>query len=556
MSVILPPVIAIKSRGGSYLNYFDEIDSQTHGFVRFTGENVFSPLAKFQVLTANIGIGLVHIRCSHNKKFLRVVSENSGRLTPLADEPEEDQSKWSCTLFEPRPVDGNPDQVRLFHVRRQKYSYWSTIDTFFAGNDDPGYGDLLEVIDLESLVVLPKHVAFKGPNEKYLGTVVLNNQRYLAFDYTAKGRPETWFEVSTDGHGRAQIQSYLTRMFWRYTGATNWIWSDVASGTNLTTNHNFRPVKVNNNTIALISFGNNNFCSEIALNNTANCLNAAYSSLAPESRLVMEELVLSRSIYNADFDLANAIIYGETPVVMATANASNNTDAENTVEFKFIYTESKSSTWSTSHSWMVGMSVKAEFRIPFIGGSEVTTTAEYSGSYEWGETITTENTLETTYSVVVLPRTSLSVSLVATKGSCDVPYSYYQKDVLYNGKTVVYKKDDGLYTGINSYNFRYEVTSSTQGRSDISLTVEQMIPNPLTDPSIEEKIPLPSLSTKAQISQLLSSSEMPTQDPNLPLLEDTTQDVEQTLEETTQDVEQPLEETTQEIQKLSLSPGV
>lgn len=252
MSVILPPVIAIKSINHSYLNYADAIDSQPNVFVRFTGGNVFSPLAKFQVLTANTGIGLVHIRCSHNKKFLRALAANIARLTPLADEPEEDQSKWSCTLFEPRPVDGNPDRVRLVHVQRQLYPYAADVKTLFVGVSllIMTNHTIMEITDLESLVMLPKHVAFKGPNEKYLGTVVLNNQRYLAFDYTAKGRPETWFEVSTDGHGRAQIQSYLTRMFWRYAGATTWIWSDVASGTNLTTNHNFMPVQVNNNTIA------------------------------------------------------------------------------------------------------------------------------------------------------------------------------------------------------------------------------------------------------------------------------------------------------------------
>ncbi|KAK9928741.1 hypothetical protein M0R45_025862 [Rubus argutus] len=82
---------------------------------------------------------------------------------------------------------------------------------------------------------------------------------------------------------------------------------------------------------------------------------------------------------------------------MATTNANNNTDAENTIEFNFTYIESRSSTWSTTHSWMVGMRVSASFKIPFIGGLEVSTYGEFSGSYDWGETITTEKTLETIY---------------------------------------------------------------------------------------------------------------------------------------------------------------
>jgi hypothetical protein len=392
-------------------------------------------------------------------------------------------------------------------------------------------------------------VSFKGPNGKYLGTVVLNHLgftlQFLAFDYTAKGRPETWFEVSTDGHGRAEFLSRHTKTFWRFGGYENWILSDITTTNNNSRSH-FRPVNVNNNTFALRNISSNNFCSQMALNNTTDGLSAAYSSITSEARLMMEELVLSRAIYNADFDLANAIIYGETPVAMATANANNNTDAENTIEFKFTYTESRSSTWSTTNSWMVGMSVSVSFRIPFIGGTDVTTSGEFSGSYDWGETITTENTLETTYSVVVPPRTSISVRLMATTGTCDVPYSYYQRDVLYDGQTVVFHKDDGLYTGINSYNFRYEVSTLTEGSSDTAVTVEQKIPNPLTGLSIKKKIPLPSLSTKAQVLQPLSTSEVTTQESNLP----------QSSEEATQDVAHPLEETIQEIPKLSLSPGV
>ncbi|PRQ33040.1 putative clostridium epsilon toxin ETX/ mosquitocidal toxin MTX2 [Rosa chinensis] len=96
----------------------------------------------------------------------------------------------------------------------------------------------------------------------------------------------------------------------------------------------------------------------------------------------LEELVLSRKIYNVDFDLKNAITYSETPVTMAIANASNDTSAENTVEFKFAYKDGKSNMWKASHSWMVGLSVSASFKIPFIGGTDVTTSAEYSGSYE------------------------------------------------------------------------------------------------------------------------------------------------------------------------------
>ncbi|KAK9940956.1 hypothetical protein M0R45_017588 [Rubus argutus] len=496
MSVLLPPFIAIKSSSSHnyYLNYSDDSDSETCGFLKLNGENVFSPLAKFQVVTANTGTGLVHIRCSHNKKFLRAKDDNGASyITPEADEPEEDQSKWSCTLFEPTLADGQPDKVQFFHVQRKLFvgAYH-----FGTGSTDNWFRlsyektcPLYDIIDLESLVILPKHVAFKGDNGKYLG---MEDQSVL-FASTDKGTPTAWFEVSTDGDGRAQIRSYKTKTFLRYDNNKNGIWANTTDTTDDQTT--FWPVKVDKNVIALLSFANNNFCGQIE-NNAY--FNAAFPTISRESRLVLEELVLSRRIYNADFDLANAVIYGETPITMATANASNNTPVDNIVEFKFTYTQSKSSTWTSSRSWMVGMSVEVSLKIPFIGETGVTISGEYSGSYEWGETITSENSLETTYTATVPANSSISVSLMATKGICDVPYSYYQRDVLYNGKTVIYKKDDGLCSGVNSYNFRYEVVQTSQGTSSGSGTNE---PTTYT----EEKIVMPSEARQGQGDYNLAS---------------------------------------------------
>ena len=48
------------------------------------------------------------------------------------------------------------------------------------------------------------------------------------------------------------------------------------------------------------------------------------------------------------------------------------------------------------------------------------------------------------------------VSLLATKGHCDVPYSYTQRDTLMNGDQVTNYYDDGIYTAVNCYNFKYE----------------------------------------------------------------------------------------------------
>ncbi|XP_062014149.1 uncharacterized protein LOC133730606 [Rosa rugosa] len=474
MSFLLPPTITLKSSYfNQYVNYSNDSDSETHGFLKVNESNVFSSLAKFEVVMANIGTGLVHIRCSQNRKFLRMRIEGDVYLSPEADESEEDQSKWSCTLFEPQvAVDGNLDKARLFHVQAMRYA--------------------------TSLVILPKHVAFKPSNNLYLQLGESNQLRFVSTD---KGIPASWFEVSTNGDGRVQIKYYKNNAYLRFGGGdySNWIFADGGSASKPPTL--FLPIKVDTSAAALQCLSNDKFCALHTYKyDYAEGLNApdTSTSISNLSRMRLEELVLSRRIYNADFDLKNAIIYGETPVTMATANASNNTSAENTVEFKFAYKDGKSSTWKASHSWMVGVSVSASFKIPFIGGTDVTASAEYSGSYEWGETIESENTLETTYKATVPANTSISVSLMATKGSCDVPYLYYQNDVLYSDKSIIYKKDNGVYTGVNSYNFRYETTTRKEPISIADLldpsadpTIEQMLPDPSVNPTIEQMIPEP-----------------------------------------------------------------
>lgn len=552
MSTILPPFIAIKSTlFDTYLSYSNDSDSQNFGFLKFNGGNVFSSLAKFEVVKANTGVGLVHLRCSHNKKFLQQRTFNGLQyLTPEADEPVEDRLSATCTLFEPQlvEVDGDTNKVRLLLHRSNQAVYTIAVQqsnqTYFrteitvSSTDTRG---MFEVTDLESLIILPKHVAFKNDNGDYL-TIFSGVPPLVLMQLksTDKGDPSSWFVVSTDGHGRAQIMSYLNKQFWRYNSGDGSILVDTPNPTATATTSqltSFLPIKVDRNVTALRSFANDNFCGPSEFR-TGIFISAKHPTVVTPSRLVMEELVLSRSIYNADFDLANAVIYGETPVNMATANISNNSSTENTAEFKFAYTKSRSTTWTANYSWTVGVSVSASFKIPFIGSAGIDISTEYSGSYEWGETLTSENTLETTYSVVVPPHTSVTVSLMATKGFCDVPFSYYQRDVLYDGRTEIYRKDDGLYTGINSYNFRYEVaeTSTDSSRAD--------------QPTIyrEQKIPMPS---DAAVTQPLPSSEnKATQEQNL-------EGVPLPLEETSQEqkVQLPLEETVDEVQKLSLSSG-
>jgi len=61
------------------------------------------------------------------------------------------------------------------------------------------------------------------------------------------------------------------------------------------------------------------------------------------------------------------------------------------------------------------------------------------------------------YTVQVPPMTTVVGTAVASKGSCEVYFSYVQIDHLKNGETVKTTLYDGIFIGVNSYNFNQSI---------------------------------------------------------------------------------------------------
>ncbi|KAM1804683.1 hypothetical protein ACFX12_030519 [Malus domestica] len=68
-----------------------------------------------------------------------------------------------------------------------------------------------------------------------------------------------------------------------------------------------------------------------------NCLNAAVPTITQETRLELEEVVVSRSIYNVNFRVLDARVYNQRVVTMATGATINLTNEQNTVDMKLSY---------------------------------------------------------------------------------------------------------------------------------------------------------------------------------------------------------------------------
>nr|AIU47276.1 amaranthin-like lectin [Linum usitatissimum] len=157
---VLPKFVVIKSRyNRKYLRYRNE-EGEQHGFLQFSLEDdkdaaVANRYAKFEVEKAKSGNGLVHLKCCHNKKYLARSDSTKWWISAGADEVDEDDSKWSCTLFEPVFVDDSTaTMVRFRHVQLGRYACLFNSDSSFgeclyAGWKDPNPNllDVCTIID-------------------------------------------------------------------------------------------------------------------------------------------------------------------------------------------------------------------------------------------------------------------------------------------------------------------------------------------------------------------------------------------------------------------------
>uniref|UniRef100_A0A7C9FFP9 Agglutinin domain-containing protein n=2 Tax=Opuntia streptacantha TaxID=393608 RepID=A0A7C9FFP9_OPUST len=312
-------------------------------------------------------------------------------------------------------------------------------------------------IENVDLVILPRHVAFKGDNGNFLQARTIERHPYLQFSSHDSRNAACQMEVFQNPDGTVRIRSKHFNRFWRR--SPNWIWADSTDTSNNNRDTRFMPVRVDSHKIALRNLGNNRFCSRLTTEGKTSCLNADSTTARLEATLGVEELVLSREIYNVKYRLQDAKIYDERVLIMATATTSNMTQQTSTHTFRFAYKDTTTTTWQASVS--AGLSVRATFKtgIPFLARGKLTISAEISGTYEWGKTTEVTREIERTDQVGVPPMTQVTANLLASAGKFDVPFSYTQRDILIDGTEVIYRdKNDGVYSGGNNYNVHLELT--------------------------------------------------------------------------------------------------
>ncbi|XP_021890560.1 uncharacterized protein LOC110809137 [Carica papaya] len=412
---------------------------------------------------ANSGHGLVHLKCSYNNKYWVRSSKEELWIIAKADQPNEDQSKWSCTLFKPIFETGNHyGQVKFLHVQLGHYVCHSKEtepynSCLLAESEDPrnDLSDIFNYTDLGAMFMLPRYVAFKGNNQKYLTRGLRDDgiSEYLQFKSKQKGGfPYVTHRVYQLFDGSVRIQY---GGFWRRD--PNWIKHD---GDDNTTNPNlkFWPVKVNENVVALRSLANNRYCKRLTKDYKKDCLNAAVSTITSEAKMEVSEVTVSRKIYNVNYHFRDARIYELSSFIAASGVYYNETKESVEAEVNLSFTDTRSYSWNSIITSKLNVPTTIKATIPVINNKTIQIVGSFDGPYEWGDINENSNDMEITYKVRVPPLCEMSVNLFGTEVACDIPFSYVQHDNLINDRQDTYDMHDGLYTGItNIYNFNYDI---------------------------------------------------------------------------------------------------
>uniref|UniRef100_A0A804MID5 Agglutinin domain-containing protein n=1 Tax=Zea mays TaxID=4577 RepID=A0A804MID5_MAIZE len=289
-------------------------------------------------------------------------------------------------------------------------------------------GSIVEAIDQgvkdEDQLDLPKYVCFKGDNGLYLSARTVEGHPYLQFASEDIGDPSVRFITynhKVNGKRVVRFKSNHLGKFWRR--SPNWIWADTDDTSTKNSDTLFEVIKI-------------------------------------------EEAVLSRKISNIEYHLKGAKIFDKKAKTLITREAVNGTSTDSKTTITLKYSVIKGKLWDSSKSMKLGVTTTIEAGVPVVLPATIEVQSEFNSTYSWGESIIEKEEYSNAYEVVVPAYSVVTVSVLATQGICQVPFSYTQEDVLTTGERKVFKFDDGIFRGVNSFGFKSEVTERKLSKDD------------------------------------------------------------------------------------------
>jgi hypothetical protein len=355
--------------------------------------------------------------------------------------------------------------------------------TYMQLDDGDDHGNKCDNFTVSFPQELPKHVAFKGINDKYLsirplgikatvGLMTLHIvvpillvpsllkmvvlQKNIRFQMREIKDARAIFTTFANADGSVRIMSSTGGFLRRFTDNTIQLVQQDDNDPN-----SWFEVVTGDGFVALRNLGNNKFCRSIS---PGDVLSASDDSISQWSKLKLEVPVKESEISVVKFHLDEARVYNKEPTNAVTITRNNKTSREVKATFSFAKKVEMVSTWETKVSLKRGQ--KSTFNLgpltPMITGAHVTTSREATVSLS--KTISEKSTDEVTVieEYYIPPGTKVAGTFHAMRASCDVPYSYKQTDVLTTGEEVITIHDDGIYTIANNYDFHFTVTDDEE----------------------------------------------------------------------------------------------
>ncbi|GAB2290928.1 hypothetical protein Dimus_025188 [Dionaea muscipula] len=315
----------------------DGAAAEAKGHVQFTADTGVHPQAKFAVeaSTEAGNRGLVHIRSCYTNRYLARESQDSSWIkawSPVKDEV--DQTHWACTLFEPIRAEQDDDAngrsfIRLRHV--QEGSFVSLTRTGSPVELDWGVStvnnslqDVFRVTDWESVLILPKTIALKGSNGKYLTPRPVSPYIYpdMLFNGNDIADATLPMEVIPIGDGSTvHIMNRSNGMRWRYFATLRLTYVILEAWPMGYEIFNvFSPTRLTGNLIALHSVGSGLLCRLDHSDLMLKCDKG--NNITTDARLQVVEPVMRRTI-SVNFRFEDVMIYDVEPIALATHTSEN-----------------------------------------------------------------------------------------------------------------------------------------------------------------------------------------------------------------------------------------
>ncbi|KAL1551606.1 hypothetical protein AAHA92_19427 [Salvia divinorum] len=459
----LPKAIAIKSQDFKDRGHIYRKDD--NGAVALGEEDVFSTKARIEVEQAKTDSKYVNLRFSYTNRYMHRTSDGSWAMAAVSTKPQEDMSEPSCTLFEPVKVDDD-GVFYLIHAQSGGRLVVDSASLLFYVDFDlfsttQGY---LSAVDLDSLVRLPTRVtvAFIGDNAKYLKAFDYLNTYYLQFSSDVPYDTLSRHQVAQMPDGHVRLTSIHWIKLWRL-ASDDWVLADTKDEKDADTL--FWPVKIDDSTVALQA-ANGKFCQRrVAKGLMTGSLAAVASSPTKEAGMQVNEMVVLSAIHNVRYQTEYARIYNEAPYKAWSTTVVNDSDEEESMAVSFNYQDSWDYTFARSFKLDTGVPAVIDAAVPIIGkeGSIDQKSYRINAPLHWNASKAITTVVPARGMVRVPAKSSVEVSYVGTRGTCNIPFYYSQVNnvVIFPPNVMpmldVFEGVDGIYTVTNVYDFRFVV---------------------------------------------------------------------------------------------------